>query len=88
MDQFYVLNGIRPGLERHSKNVSNPQISGGGHLYVHINSGAAFYSQNGQINIAIDEHTSRGYPNHHKILYLRSDLRTILTVKTMELYSW
>ena len=59
VDQFYVLNGIRPGLERHSKNVSNLQISGGGRLYVHVNSDTAFYSRNGQINIAIDEHTSR-----------------------------
>lgn len=56
VDQFYVLNGIGPGLEKHKKIVSGLQISGGGRLYVHTNSGAAFYSRNRQINTAIDEH--------------------------------
>ena len=59
VDQFYVLDGICPGLEKHNKILSGLQIFGGGRLYVHTNTGTAFYSRNRQINTAIDEHITR-----------------------------
>ena len=59
VDQFYVLDGIRPGLEKHNKILSGRQIFGGGRLYVHTNTGAAFYSRNRQINTVINEHITR-----------------------------
>ena len=61
VDQFNVLDGIRPGLEKHNKILSGLQIFGGGRLYVHTNTGAAFYSRNRQINTAIGEHITRRF---------------------------
>ena len=55
VNQFYVLNGVRPGLKKYNESVSK-QVPGGGRLHVHTTSGGAFYSRNSQINNAISEH--------------------------------
>ena len=58
VNQFYVLNGVRPGLKKYNESVSK-QVPGGGRLYVHTTSGGAFYSRSSQINNAISEHIRR-----------------------------
>ena len=58
VNQFYVLNGVRPGLKKYNESISK-QVPGGGRLYVHITSGGAFYSRSSQINNAISEHIKR-----------------------------
>ena len=59
VNQFCVLNGYHPGLDKYNKSLPQQHISGGGRLYVHTKSSEAFYSRNRQINTAIDEHISR-----------------------------
>ena len=59
VNQFWVLNGYRPGLVKYNESLPKQHISGGGRLYIHSNSGEAFYSRNRQINTAINEHISR-----------------------------
>ena len=58
VNQFYVLNGVRPGLEKYNESVSK-QVPGGGRLHVHTTSGGAFYSRSSQINNAVSEHIRR-----------------------------
>ena len=59
VNQFYVLNGIHSGLVKYDESLPKLLISGGGCLYVHVNSGSAFYSRNSEINTAISEHINR-----------------------------
>ena len=69
--QFYVLNGISPGLEKYNK-VVPMRIPGGGRLYVHEPSSSGFYSRNSQINNAITEHiNSLSEPPNNLVFSIR-----------------